>query len=76
MRNFYFMEVISLKENMRACSICGSLHPVEELTEFDDHYLCRDCLHTETTLCERCGESACLHLGVVCDYLLGNMIAA
>jgi len=45
-----------LKENMRACSICGSLHPVEVLTEFDDHYLCRDCLHTETTLCERCGE--------------------
>ena len=56
MRNFYFMEVIPLKENMRACSICGSLHPLEELTEFDDHYLCRDCLHTETTLCERCGE--------------------
>ena len=53
MRNFYFLEVISLKENMRACSICGSLHPVEDLTEFDDHYLCRDCLHTETTRCER-----------------------
>ena len=50
------MEVIPLKENMRACSVCGSLHPVEELTEFDEQYLCTLCLHTETTLCLRCGE--------------------
>lgn len=45
-----------MKENMRACSICGSLHPVEELAEFDDHFLCPSCLHTETMLCLRCGE--------------------
>lgn len=45
-----------MKENMRACSICGSLHPVEVLTEFDDHYLCPACLHTETICCEVCGE--------------------
>ena len=28
------MEVINLKEEMRACGICGKLHPVSELTEF------------------------------------------
>lgn len=55
MRNFYFMEVILVKE-MRACSICGSLHPVEVLTEFDDSYLCESCLQTETVRCQRCGE--------------------
>ena len=55
MRNFYFMEVIPLKE-MRSCSVCGSLHPVEDLTEFDDSYLCSSCLHTETICCQRCGE--------------------
>lgn len=45
-----------MKENMRACSICGALHPVSELTEFDDHYLCPDCLRTETVCCEVCGD--------------------
>jgi len=40
----------------RACSVCGALHPVEELTEFDDSYLCESCLHTETVRCQRCGE--------------------
>ena len=40
----------------RACSVCGSLHPIEELTAFDDTYLCDICLHTETTRCQRCGE--------------------
>lgn len=43
-------------KEMRACSVCGSLHPVEELTEFDDHLLCESCLHTETLRCQRCGE--------------------
>lgn len=43
-------------EEMRACSVCGSLHPVEVLTEFDDSYLCKSCLHTETVRCQRCGE--------------------
>jgi len=44
-----------LKE-MKACLVCGSLHPMEELTEFDGSYLCETCLHTETTRCQRCGE--------------------
>ena len=55
MRNFYFMEVKPVKE-MKTCSACGSLHPVEELTEFDGSYLCSSCLHTETIRCQRCGE--------------------
>lgn len=40
----------------RSCSVCGSLHPVGELVEYDDSYLCDICLHTETTRCQRCGE--------------------
>lgn len=43
-------------KEMRACYVCGSLHPVAELTEFDDSYHCRSCLHTETVRCQRCGE--------------------
>lgn len=43
-------------KEVRACSVCGTMHPVEELTEFDDSYLCESCLHTETTRCQRCGE--------------------
>lgn len=40
----------------RACCVCGSLHPVNEMVEFDDDYLCTVCLNTETMLCSRCGE--------------------
>ena len=40
----------------RSCSVCGSLHSMDELTVFDDSYLCETCLHTETTRCQRCGE--------------------
>ena len=43
-------------KEMKACSICGSLHPMNELTEFDGSHLCDICLHTETTRCQRCGE--------------------
>lgn len=45
-----------MKKELRECSICGSLHPVEELTEFDEQLLCETCLHTETVRCQRCGE--------------------
>ncbi len=45
-----------MNEELRACSVCGSLHPVEELVEFDDDYLCSACLQTETRVCQRCGE--------------------
>ena len=41
---------------MRACCVCGALHPVEELTEFDDYWLCSSCLRTETILCQDCAE--------------------
>lgn len=54
MRNFY-LEVIYVKE-MKACCVCGTLHPVEELTEFDDSWLCSLCLHSETIVCQDCGE--------------------
>lgn len=40
----------------RACCVCGSLHPVEEMTKFDDDYLCSACVNTETVLCRECGE--------------------
>lgn len=40
----------------RECSICGSVHPVEALTELDGDWLCGNCLHTETVRCQRCGE--------------------
>lgn len=43
-------------KEMRTCCVCGSLHPLEELTEFDDSFVCRSCLHTETVRCQRCGE--------------------
>ena len=43
-------------KEVSACCVCGSLHPVEEMTEFDDSYLCESCLHTETVRCQRCGE--------------------
>ncbi len=43
-------------DDKRACSVCGSLHSIDELTAFDDSYLCDSCLHTETTRCQRCGE--------------------
>ena len=55
MRNFYSMEVIQVNE-MRACCVCGTLHLIAELIEFDDSYICRSCLHTETVRCQRCGE--------------------
>ena len=45
-----------MKEETRACSVCGKLHPVSELTEFDVTLICRDCLQTETVRCQRCGE--------------------
>ncbi len=44
-----------MKEEMRACGVCGKLHPVSELMEFDDTLICRDCLQTETVRCQRCG---------------------
>jgi len=43
-------------KELRACSVCGSLHGVEVLTEFDDSYLCESCLHVETLRCQRCAE--------------------
>lgn len=43
-------------KEMKACNICGTLHPVEELTEFSDNLLCTSCLNTETVRCVRCGE--------------------
>lgn len=45
-----------MKNEMRACCVCGTLHPVEELTEFDDSYLCAACLRSETIICQECGD--------------------
>ena len=43
-------------KEMRECCVCGTLHPVRELTEFDDSWLCSDCLGNETLICQDCGE--------------------
>lgn len=43
-------------DKKRACSVCGSLQSMDELTAFDNSYLCDVCLHTETTRCQRCGD--------------------
>ena len=40
----------------RACSVCGTLHPVEELTKLADSYLCFACRGAETIICQNCGE--------------------
>ena len=45
-----------MNEDVRECSVCGSLHSAEELVEFDDNYLCSECMETETRVCQRCGE--------------------
>lgn len=45
-----------MKKELRECSVCGALHPVEALTEFDEQLLCESCLHAETVRCQRCGE--------------------
>lgn len=43
-------------KEMKACCVCGSLHPLEELTEFEDSWLCAACLRSETITCQDCGE--------------------
>lgn len=43
-------------EGMAICSICGQEHPVEDLTRFDGHNLCSDCLRSRTCLCDRCHD--------------------
>lgn len=43
-------------KEMKACSVCGALHPMGELTEFEDSWLCSCCLRTETIICQDCGE--------------------
>ena len=41
---------------IRACNVCGTMHPVDEMTEFDDNMLCDSCLNAETVRCVQCGE--------------------
>ena len=43
-------------KEMTICNVCGTLHPLEELTAFRDNLLCASCLNTETVRCVRCGE--------------------
>ena len=38
------------------CSICGVVHPTEDLTEFGGKRLCPECLSRETIVCSHCGE--------------------
>lgn len=44
------------KTKHKACSICGVVHEVVELTELDGKLLCPECIIRETAVCSRCGE--------------------
>ena len=38
------------------CGVCHSLHPIEDLTSFDDTLTCPECMEDTTAVCGRCGE--------------------
>ena len=40
----------------KACSLCGVVHEVNELTELDGKFLCPECIIRETAVCYRCGD--------------------
>ena len=42
-------------EENTICSSCGGTFPKDQLTFFDDHYFCGECLFTETEVCSHCG---------------------
>ena len=44
------------KNNEELCSICETIFVEDCLTEFDEQYLCEECLENETVLCTHCGE--------------------
>ena len=39
-----------------SCYICQNEFPKDDCTEFDEHYLCDDCLQNETFICDRCND--------------------
>lgn len=39
-----------------ACSCCGAVHPLSELTLVDCYLYCADCLDRETVICNHCGN--------------------
>lgn len=43
-------------ERNEKCALCGSLHPQEELYEFDGKLLCSHCLQANTVICQDCGN--------------------
>lgn len=45
-----------LDTQLEECGVCHSLHPIEDLTSFDDELVCPDCMEDTTTTCGRCGE--------------------
>lgn len=45
-----------LETQLEECGVCHSLHPIEDLTWFDDERVCPECMEDTTTTCGRCGE--------------------
>ncbi|MBQ8310559.1 MAG: zinc-binding protein [Clostridia bacterium] len=41
---------------MGVCNSCGCSAPTVQLTEFDGHMMCPDCLSANTLICEDCGD--------------------
>ena len=44
------------KTKCEPCSICGVVHEIEKLVEFDGKKLCFECLARDTLICSHCGE--------------------
>ena len=45
-----------LESLLEECGVCHALHPVEDLTSFDDELVCPECMEDTTAVCGRCGE--------------------
>ena len=45
-----------MREVMTICSMCGTEHPATDMTWFDSHNLCPDCLRRHTRICDHCGD--------------------
>lgn len=43
-------------EELGTCDICGAIHPITDLVEFEDEVYCPECFDRETVVCSRCGE--------------------
>ena len=45
-----------MESQLEECGVCHALHPLGDLSCFDDTLICSDCLEDSTVICDRCGE--------------------